>query len=100
MSYIHGHEIQILFYFKGLLVKLAKNVDPDKYVYTDYGIGFNSRSEISLPGGSVGKNVIAFGADMSSSLHISYKEKDILIPGKSPTQGLDDTTLTTSSIFN
>ena len=42
--------------FKG--VKLAKNVDPYKFVYTGYGIGFNLRLEISLPGGSVSKNVI------------------------------------------
>ena len=45
--------------------KLIKNVDPDKYIYTGYGIGFNSHSELSLPDGSVGKNVIIFGADMS-----------------------------------
>ena len=37
-------------------VKLAKNADPDKYVYTGYGIGFDSRSEFSLPDGSIGKN--------------------------------------------
>ena len=30
---------------------------------------------------------------MSSSLHIDNKGKDILILGKGPTQGLDDTTL-------
>ena len=31
---------------------------------------------------------------MSSSLHISNKKKDILVLGKGPPQGLDDTTLT------
>ena len=50
-------------------------------------------SEFSLPDGSVGKNVIVFGADMSSSVHIDKKKKDILILGKGPTKGLDDTTL-------
>ena len=35
--------------------KLTKNADPDKYVYTGYGIGFNSRSGYSLPDCSVGK---------------------------------------------
>ena len=44
--------------------------------------------------GSLGKNVIIFGADMSSSVHIDNKNKDILILGEEPTQGLDDTTLT------
>ena len=51
-------------------VTLAKNADPDNYVYSDYGIGFDSRSELSLPDGRVGKNVIIFGVDMNSSVHI------------------------------
>ena len=42
----------------------------------------------------MGKNVIIFGVDMSSSVHIDNKKKDILILGKGPTQGLDDATLT------
>ena len=32
---------------------------------------------------------------MSSSVHTDNKRKDILILGKGPTQGLDDTTLIT-----
>ena len=35
-------------------VKLAKNADPGKHVYSDYGIGFDSHSNISLGNGSVG----------------------------------------------
>ena len=31
---------------------------------------------------------------MSSSVHIDNKKKDVLILGKGPQQGLDDTTLT------
>ena len=42
----------------------------------------------------MGKNVISFGADMSSSLHIDNKNKDILILGELATQGLDDSALT------
>ena len=40
------------------------------------------------------KNVIIFGADMSSSVQIDNKGKDILILGEGSAQGLDDTTLT------
>ena len=36
-----------------------------------------------------------FGADMSLSVHVDNKEKETLILGEGPTQGLDDTTLTT-----
>ena len=51
-------------------VKLAKNADMDKYVYSGYGMKFNSRSEFSLLDGTVGKNVIIFGVHMSSSVHV------------------------------
>ena len=81
-------------------VKIAKNADVDKYVFTGYGVGFDSRSEFSLPDVSSGKNVIIFGADMSSSVHINNKEKDILILGFGPTQGLDNTTLTAEAQYS
>ena len=42
-------------------VKLTKNADLDKYKYSGYGIGFDLRSEFSLPDGSMRKNVIIFG---------------------------------------
>ena len=38
----------------------------------------------------MGKNVIIFGADMSPFVHIDIKNKDILILGEGPTQGVDD----------
>ena len=37
------------------------------------------------------KNVIIFGVDMSSSVHIDNKNKDILIVSEGPRQGLNDT---------
>ena len=72
-------------------VKLTENADPDKYSYSGYGIGFDIRGYHSLPDGSLGKNVIIFGVDVSSSEHIDNKGKDILILGKGPTQGLNHT---------
>ena len=47
----------------------------------------------------MGKNVIIFGADMSSSVHIDNKNKDILIFGEGPTQELDDTMLIAEANF-
>ena len=58
-------------------IKLAKNVDQGKYMYSGYDIGLDSRSEFSLPVCSVGKNVINSGVDMSSCVHIDNKKKDI-----------------------
>ena len=71
--------------------KLAQSLDPDKCVYSGCGIGFDSRSENSLPDGSLGKKVIIFTVDMSLSVHIDNKKKDIWILGICSTQGLNDT---------
>ena len=45
------------------------------------------------------KNVIIFGADMSSSWHVDGKGKDILTLGEGPIQGLDDTALTAEAKY-
>ena len=80
-------------------VKLTKNADPDKYKYRSYSIEFDSGSEFSLSGGSMGRNVIIFGADMSSSINVDNKNKNILILCEGPTEGLDDTTLTAEAKY-
>ena len=80
--------------------KLAKNAASDKYVYIGYGIRFYSHSEFSLPDGSMGKNVIIFGVDMSSPVHVDNTKKDILILGKGPTQGLGGITLTAGAQYS
>ena len=73
------------FLFEG--IQLAKNADLDKYVCSGYGIVFDSRSEFSLPDGSVSKSVTIFGVDMTSSVHIDNKGKDTLIHGNGAAQG-------------
>ena len=72
-------------------VKLTKNADLDKYKYSGWGIGFDSRSEFSFTEGRYGKNFIIFGADM--------RRKNILILGKGPTQGLDGATLSAAAKY-
>ena len=49
------------------VVKLTKNVDPDKRG--------DVRGTFSLSNGGIGKNAVIFGADMSSSVHADNKEK-------------------------
>ena len=80
-------------------VTLAENVDIDKYGYSGYGIEFDRRSSFSFPDGRFGQNIIMFGVDMSSSVHIDNKKKDILILGEEPTQGLEHT-LTAEKMFS
>ena len=48
---------------------------------------------------SVNENVIMFGVDMNSSVHIDNKRKYVLILGKSLTQRLDGATLTAKAQY-
>ena len=53
----------------------------------------------SFTGGRFGQNVLIFGADMSTSIHIDNKKKDILVLGRGPTQGLEST-LTAEKMYS
>ena len=55
-------------------VKLTKHVDVDQYKYSGYGIGFDRKGSYSISN-EVGRNVIVFGVDVSSSSHIDNKKK-------------------------
>ena len=78
---------------------LSKHADIGQYEYSGYGIGFDRKGEFTF-GNAFSRNCIIFGVDMSSSVHVDYKKKDILILGKGPTQGLDGTTLTAEKLYS
>ena len=50
-------------------VKLTKHVDIDLYKHSRYNIGLDRKGLFSI-GDELGRNVIIFGVDMSSSSHI------------------------------
>ena len=81
-------------------VSLTKNADVSKYKYSGCGIAFDRTSSFSFPGGGNGQNVIIFGVDMNSSIHVDNKGKDILILGKGPTQGLGEHSLTAEKMYS
>ena len=81
-------------------VKLTKNADSDKYKYRGCSIGFDSPPEFLFTNGSFGKNIISFGADISSSVHDNNKEKYILILVEGPKQRLDYTTLASEAKYS
>ena len=78
-------------------VKLTKNADPDKYKYSSCDIGFDSRLVFSWTDESTGKDIIIFGVDNSSSVHIDGRNKNILVLAEGPTQGLDNAAITGKS---
>ena len=54
---------------------MSKNANIEKYGYSGDGTGFDTRSSFSFPGGGFGQNVLIFGVDMSSSVHIDGKKR-------------------------
>ena len=56
-------------------VALTKNTDIDTYGYSDYGIGFDRKTVFLFPGIGFGQNVIIFGIDMRSSVHVDNEKK-------------------------
>ena len=75
-------------------VSISKNTDPDNYFYSGYRIRFDCRSICSIPGFNRDKNVFIFGVEVSSTVNINNKNKEIGILSKEKIQGLDYTTLT------
>ena len=80
-------------------VTLTKNADIEKYKYSGYGTGFDRKSSFSFTGGGFGQNILIFGADVSSSIHIDNNKKDILLLGRGRTQGLEST-LTAEKMYS
>ena len=62
-------------------VSLTKHADFNKYKYSGYWIWFDRSGSSLFPGSGLGRNVIIFGIDMSSSTKIDNRKKDILILG-------------------
>ena len=81
-------------------VTLTKNAGIDKYHYSGYGIEFDRKGIFSFPGSEFSQNIIIFGADMSSSVYVDSKGKDILILGSGPTQRLGEHSLTAEKIYS
>ena len=62
-------------------------------------LDLSEKEAFLYPGSGFGQNVIIFGADMSSSVHVNNKGKEILIIGFGPTQGLGEHSLTAEKIY-
>ena len=68
------------FVFKNCLLGAIKitnttNSVTDKWHYSGYGTGFDSKGEFTHPDRGDGKSVIIFGADLSNSSHANNKKK-------------------------
>ena len=75
-------------------MKLTKNADLDQYGRNSYGTGFNAPLQFSLPNSKWGKNFVVFGIDNGLFVHSHNRKIYILVLGESPTDRLDNATIT------
>ena len=75
------------------MTKPGDTTDTDKYIYSGYGLGFDSTGQFTQPQGGMARNIIIFGVDLSNSLHATKKTQNILILGHGLTQKVNNTTI-------
>ena len=63
------------FLFGAIKITNTTNSDTDKWQYSGYGIGFDSKGEFIHPNVGYGNNLIIFGVDLSNSRHANNKTK-------------------------
>ena len=88
-------------------IKITKNADYSKNDYTGYGLCFDEDGEFSHTVRKVNfdcttdaRNVIIFGADMSSSIHATNRANNIYVMGKEFIRGINDTTIYAEKLFH
>ena len=87
-------------------MQITKNADTSKYNYKGYGICFDEGNsfghtirESNFDHTTNARNVIIFGADMSSSVHVTNRANHIYVMGKGFVQGINDTTIYSEKNF-
>ena len=78
----------------------GKTTEPDNFIYSGWGIGFDHTGTFTYPEGGIARNVIIFEVDMSGSVHASNKAKDFLGLGKSLIQMIEKTTIYAEKMYS
>ena len=82
------------------VLKITNSSDIDRYQYSRYGIGFDSKGTFSHPTGSFCQDTIIFGANMSSSTHAINRANNILVLAKDLIQGINNTTIYEEKMYS
>ena len=61
------------------LTKPGDTTDTDKYIYSGYGLGFDSTSQFTHAQGGMARNIIIFGVNLSNSVHAANQTQNILV---------------------
>ena len=75
------------------MTKPGDTTDADKYIYSGYGLGFDSTGEFTHRQGGMARNIIILGVNSSNSVHTTNKTQNILILGHGLTQKVNNTTI-------
>ena len=67
---------------------IVKNSDKEKWLYSGYGITFDSAGSWNF-GNDFARNVIIFIVDNSSSSHTDNHKNNFLVLGEDPTYGIN-----------
>ena len=82
------------------MTKPGDTTDTDKYIYSGYGLGFDSTGLFSHPQRGMARNIIIFGVDLSNSVHVTNRTQNILILGHGLTQELISTKIYAGKIYS
>ena len=81
------------------MTKPGDTTDTDKYIYSGYGLGFDSTIQFTHPQGGMATNIIIFGVDLSNSAHATNKTQNILILDHGLTQKVNNTTIYAEKMY-
>ena len=70
--------------------KLVRKAVKSKFAYNDQGIACDGEGSWSF-GNGFARNAIIFGVENSSSSHVDNPKNILLVLGKGPTDGINDT---------
>ena len=82
------------------MTKPTDTTDPDKYICSGYGLGFDSTGQFTHTQGGMARNIIIFGVDSSNSAHATNKTQNILILGHDLTQKINGTTIYVEKMYS
>ena len=71
--------------------KPSNTTDPQKWQYSGYGLAFDRTGQYTHNHGNLARNIIIFGADLSSSIHSTNKTRNILVLGHAFIQKINKT---------
>ena len=86
--------------FGAIKITNTTNSDTDKWQYSGYGIGFDSKDNSTHRDGRNGKNFIFFRVDLSNSTHATNQTQSVLVLGRDFIQKINDTTICAEKMYS